>query len=258
MNRYFLLILELLSSYVITYAQESSSGTIIYNKQSRRSLPAAYGLSNPVLSEHKFILQFDHSQSLWQSYLLYENEKKSDQNHGMNITVLSSVNNNVVYHNFQQKKRIDESEIDGKTYLVNHEPLKIDWKQTGESSTHLGYKTFKATANKITERSVTYMENGEFKTSVRLDTLTIVAWFAPKLNIPTGPAEYQNQLPGIVLELNINNGSTVYKAEEVSFKKPKMIRQPSNGTVISAAAYKEKQAAYLETIKRNLINHSRN
>ena len=66
-------------------------------------------------------------------------------------------------------------------------------------------------------RSVMTMENGEMKRQMLPDTTIISAWIAMDIPVPAGP-EFQGQLPGLILGLDINNGQIVYNAVEISAK----------------------------------------
>ncbi|MDE3251564.1 MAG: GLPGLI family protein, partial [Bacteroidota bacterium] len=60
----------------------------------------------------------------------------------------------------------------------------------------------------------------------------VVAWYADDLLSPTGPENY-GQLPGVILQLNVDNGTTVYTATEVSKKVDlKELKEPKKGKVM--------------------------
>ena len=74
-------------------------------------------------------------------------------------------------------------------------PPSVDWRLTDDQRTHAGYRVRRATA---------LSDGGE-----------MVAWFAPDIPVQAGPALYGG-LPGMILVLSLNGGSTIYGATAVS------------------------------------------
>jgi len=129
---------------------------------------------------------------------------------------------------------------------------KLKWKLTGESKTILGHKTQRAQAERIGKRFIMSMENGEMRRQEVADTAVINAWFAMAIPVPAGP-DFQGQLPGLILELNLNNGRIVYKALEIS---PKVnagaIKEPKGGKRIAAADFNKERDKVMEEMRRNM------
>ena len=72
------------------------------------------------------------------------------------------------------------------------------------------------------------MDNGKMERKEVSDTSLIVAWFASDIPVSAGPAEYQGQLPGLILELNVNDGRQVFLATEIAAKADiASIKEPS-------------------------------
>ncbi len=96
------------------------------------------------------------------------------------------------------------------------------------------------------------MENGEMKRQEVMDTSNIVAWFTPDISVPAGPQEFQGQLPGLILELDINNGRTVFKAVEFSAKvNASNIKEPKGGKRITADEFTKEREKLMEEMRRN-------
>jgi GLPGLI family protein len=98
------------------------------------------------------------------------------------------------------------------------------------------------------------MENGEMKRQVIPDTSEMIAWFTTDIPIAIGP-EIQGQLPGAILELEVNKGQTVYKAIEIS---PKVnlakIKEPNDGKKVTAAEFTKEREKLMEEMRRNMPN----
>ena len=153
-----------------------------------------------------------------------------------------------LYKNFAQSKSIQTSELGGKNFLITDSIRQQPWKLSTETKQILGYNCHKAT-RKINQpmmgmRRVT-MTSGSGAPTVDTSSknkpapkeIEVVAWFADDIISPVGPENY-GQLPGVILELNIDNGQTVYSAKEV--KKTvdaKELKEPKKGKVVTQQEY---------------------
>lgn len=128
-----------------------------------------------------------------------------------------------LYRNFEKDKKTDIIEMLGKTYIVEdslHAPI---WKIGNQIKEVAGYICMRA----------------ETEDPIKKQKLT--AWFAQDIPVPAGP-ERVNGLPGLILELNINDGDVVIEATNVAFKKltPDDLKLPKQkGKKINDAAYDE-------------------
>ncbi|MXX56641.1 MAG: GLPGLI family protein [Gemmatimonadetes bacterium] len=80
-------------------------------------------------------------------------------------------------------------------FRMDHAGLDAEWQITDDRRMHLSYQVTRATAT---------LDGGE-----------VVAWFAPDIPVPSGPALFGG-LPGMILVLALNGGNTVYAATAVS------------------------------------------
>ena len=201
----------------------------------------------------QYELLFGNNQSLWQP--LADLKEEANQMNGptggpmVNIMRVGGADA-IVYHNFTTGKRISEREMTAKTYLVEETIGKLDWKLTEDTKMILGHKTVKATAERYSTRMVMSMENGQTSRKELPDTSRIVAWIATDIPVSAGP-DFQGQLPGLILELDINNGRTVYKALELS---PKVntgaIKQPTRGKKVSGDEFAKEQEKMLNELQQ--------
>lgn len=110
----------------------------------------------------------------------------------------------------------------------------------------LGYTCHKATRKVMQPpagmRRMVMMGGGATKqdttaTQGKAKEIEVVAWYADNIISPVGPESY-GQLPGVILQLDVDNGTTVYNATEV--KKTvdqKDLREPKKGKVVTRAEY---------------------
>ena len=152
-----------------------------------------------------------------------------------------------LYKNFAQSKSIQSSELGGKNFLITDSIRQQPWKLSSETKQILGYNCHKATRKTTSPmmgaRRITVTNGGaptadtSAKNRPAPKEIEIVAWFADDLISPVGPENY-GQLPGVILELNIDNGQTVYTAKEV--KKTvdaKELKEPKKGKVVTQQEY---------------------
>ena len=95
------------------------------------------------------------------------------------------------------------------------------------------------------------MENGEMKREMINDTVKVIAWYTTDVPVPAGP-NFAGQLPGLILELDVNDGQSVTKAIEFSPKvSASKIKEPSDGKKITAAEFTKERDKMMEEMRKN-------
>lgn len=122
-----------------------------------------------------------------------------------------------IYKNLSDSTRRENHNVYGKKYFSLDPLKKLDWKIRKEKKEILGFEVRKAEAED--------------------STANYTVWYAPKLSISNGPADYVG-LPGLILEAEKSSKTMIYKerfiAESIQQldKKPKIMK-PDEGTQIS-------------------------
>ncbi|MBN8823545.1 MULTISPECIES: GLPGLI family protein [unclassified Spirosoma] len=104
-----------------------------------------------------------------------------------------------LYRNFEKDKKTDIIEMLGKTYVVEdsiHAPV---WKIGNQIKEVAGFICMKA------------------ETEDPVKNQKITAWFAQDIPVSAGP-ERMCGLPGLILELNIDDGTVIIEATNVAFR----------------------------------------
>jgi GLPGLI family protein len=150
-----------------------------------------------------------------------------------------------LYKNFTQSKSILSSELAGKNYLISDSIKQQPWKLINETKQILGYTCLKAT-RKVTmpPQQTRMMVIGGPGGNTSRDTTTpvgreieVVAWYAQDIISPVGPESY-GQLPGVILQLDIDNSATVYNALEIKKEvDQKMLKEPKKGKSVTSAEF---------------------
>jgi GLPGLI family protein len=247
----------LLSSGINAQMKE---GRIVYERTAQ--LPVRMFNMDPAMANQmpkarvdQFELLFNSKQSLWQFLPNVENEgdANSFQSGGAVIRFMGS-SNEVSFFDFEKGTRTDQREMFDRSFVVADSIRKLEWKLTDETKPFMDYTVRKATSTRISNSMRMSMENGEMKRTAIQDTATVVAWFTTEIPVPAGP-EYQGQLPGVILELDIDNGQTVYKAIEISAKvNSNKIKAPKDGKKITAAEYAREREKMMEEMRSNNPN----
>lgn len=139
---------------------------------------------------------------------------------GMGMRFMMSQPDDKVYLDFTDNIKIEQKEFMSRVFLIEGEPTQEKWKLTGEQKMILDYPCMQA--SQITEKD------------------TIIAWFTPAIPVSAGPANYVN-LPGLVLEVDINNGTRVLKAQSVDLKELEkdLISKPKKGKKVTREEFQK-------------------
>lgn len=139
---------------------------------------------------------------------------------GMGMRFMMSQPDDKVYLNFADNIKIEQKEFMTRIFLIEGEPSPEKWKLSGEQKMILDYPCMQA--SQITEKD------------------TIVAWFTPAIPVSAGPSNYVN-LPGLVLEVDINNGTRVLKAQSIDLRQLEkgLISKPKKGKKVTREEFQK-------------------
>ncbi len=208
----------------------------------------------PKERKDKFELLFTEGKSLWQPV---EDDNQSDEMNfsdggGMRMVFRMPGSDDITFHNITETKKVEQREFGGKSYIIADSIKKLSWKVAGETKTILGHNCMKATSQRMQESYRMTMDNGEAKREKVMDTLNIVAWFTNEIPGSFGPEMYQGQLPGTILEIDVNNGRTSYKALELS---PKVdvakIKEPTKGKKTTPEEFAKEREKLMQEMMQN-------
>jgi GLPGLI family protein len=156
-----------------------------------------------------------------------------------------------LFKNFGTGLSTQATELGGKNFLITDTIKKQPWKISAETKEILGVLCRKATM-RITQPSFAGRGLNFNRNRPAGDTTTrpappapreieIVAWFAQTILAPVGPDTY-GQLPGVILELDIDNGTTVYTALTLKTTvEAKELKEPKKGKKVTRQEYGQLQ-----------------
>jgi GLPGLI family protein len=204
----------------------------------------------PKTRTDKFELTFSNNQSLWK-HADEEIENTEFGGNGMQLSFVGPGQNDIVFHDFNKGRRIDQREMFDKKFIVEDSIRKLNWKLIGETQTILGHVCQKATTQRTGKRMQMTMDNGKMERKEIDDTSTIIAWFTTDIPVSAGP-EVQGQLPGLILALDMNDGRMVYKALEIS---PKVdlasVKEPTKGKKVTPDEFNIERNKMMDEMQRN-------
>ena len=214
----------------------------------------AFQNMTPKERKDKFELLFTENKSLWQPV---EDENQGDEmnfgdGNGARIFMRMPGSDDITYHNIADAKKVEQRELGGKNYIIADSIRKLNWKVAGETKTILGYNCMKATSQRTQESMRMNMNNGKMSNVKVVDTLNIVAWFTNEIPGSFGPESYQGQLPGTILEIDVNNGRTAFKATQVNPKvDAALIKEPTKGKKLTPDEFAKEREKLFKEMQQN-------
>ncbi len=139
-------------------------------------------------------------------------------------------NENRIYHNLNDKEKLEETDFFGKTFLIKSEIEPLAWKIQDEQKEILGYTCMKATLE--TEKGLTE------------------AWFTPQIPLAHGPNK--GGLPGLILALSMRDGQTIRMATAINLDPVDEadLAMPKKGKKISAEKFKALEEAKVKELEQ--------
>lgn len=237
---------------------QQKQGTVIYERttQVQMRLAGANDEAEQIIPKSrtdKFELSFANNQSLWKTVPLDNNDDdNSFGGNGMQIRMIVAGSNDVLYCNFDAAKKVERKEVFDKNFIVEDSIRSMKWKLSDETKTILDHLCRKATATQYNKRMMMNMDNGKMERKEVQDTSNIVAWFTTDIPVSAGPAEFQGQLPGLILEMNIHDGRQVFKALDISEKTDiASIKEPSGKKRYTTEEFNKERDKMMDEMQKN-------
>jgi GLPGLI family protein len=252
MRKLLLVSVAILSINILTAQQKE--GKVIYERTIQMEIRIndndQVSQMLPKMRTDKFELTFGNNESIW-THVDEEEDNDEFGGNGMQIRMVGPGQNDVVFYDFTNARKVEQREMFDKKFIVADTIRKLNWKLTGDTQSILGHVCQKATAQNIGKRMQMNMDNGKMERKEITDTSTIIAWFTTDIPVPGGP-EFQGQLPGLILGLDMNKGRTVYKAIEVSPKADlASIKEPVKGKKVTPAEFNEERNKMMDEMQKN-------
>lgn len=211
--------------------------------------------SMPQTRKANFELHFANNQSLWKEA---EQENPNEamgggDDGGMHIVMFDPNSDNVLFTNLETGKRVEKRSLMEKTFIIDDSVSKLQWKMTGETKSILNHTCMQATATRITTSMQMTMDNGKMERKEVTDTIPVIAWFTTEIPVSAGPGDYQGQLPGLILEMDINKGRQIFTAKEITVKPDlALIKEPGGKKHLTRDEYRKESDKMLKEMQQNM------
>ncbi|WP_299051510.1 GLPGLI family protein [uncultured Polaribacter sp.] len=204
------------------------------------------------MNQKTFTLEFDKSTSLYKEDVTLKTPSIASRG---GVSAFSLGGNGITdtyYKNIKENRFVNQTEIQGKRFLVKDKLRDFDWKLTSQTKNIGNYTCYKATFSEEVVKITQVVEAEKLIKKEEKETKTTVAWYTLQIPVSNGPDKYQG-LPGLILELN--DGTTTMVCTEVILDKSKTItiNEPKKGKEVSLSEYinirKQKQKEMLEQFR---------
>ena len=251
-----ILILTNCMFFALVMNAQQKEGKVVYSRTTQMQIRLNNGndeIQNmlPKSRTDNFELHFANNQSIWRQ-AEKEMEDEAFGSGGIQIRMIGGGADDVVYNDFNTGKKVEQREMFDKKFIIDDSIRPLQWKMTGETKVILNHTCMKAVATTVSKRIQTYVEDGKIERKEVDDTARITAWFASDIPVSAGPAEYQGQLPGLILELDVNDGRQTFVALEIT-QKPELasIKAPTGKKRYTQQEYVKERDKMLEEMQKN-------
>ena len=137
---------------------------------------------------------------------------------------------NRMYKDLAEGRKTEQREFFGRKFLIQDELDAFSWKLTGEQKTLLEYPCFRAVHEE--------------------EDRVVEAWFTPQIPVSTGPGIY-GQLPGMVLEVSVNDGQRKIQATKVTFTEVSadQLEKPKKGKEVTQEEFDQIEAEKMKEME---------
>ena len=234
---------------------QQKEGRVVYERVSQIQLAINDGnhieQNLPQSRTDKFELLFANNQTLWHASD-EETPPEEGPGGGVQIRMIGGGSDDISFYDLTSGTSTEQREMFDKKFIISDSIRKLAWKLSGETKTILNHICQKATSQRIGTTTMMNMDNGKMERKEVSDTNHIVAWFTTEIPVAAGPAEFQNQLPGMILEMDINNGRQIFKATEISAK-PEIaaIKAPKSGKKVTRDEFRKETKKMMDEMEKN-------
>ncbi len=252
----------LLVALATTATAQMKEGKISYERKvnMHRNLPDPQLKSMiPEFRTDKFELIFNESASLFRSVVddeapdPFANAGGGGGGMRMNFRMPTTT----TYTDLAKQTQYEERAFFEKEFLIVDSLKQYKWKLSEETKTIAKQLCKKATTMVTApQMRVRISRGGENNTDTAANApikpreTELVVWYAENIPVSVGPDNYSG-LPGVIMEMNLDNGATVTTAVEVSAKYPKKeLIQPTKGEKVTRTQFQEQMQKLMQDMQR--------
>jgi GLPGLI family protein len=251
----------LLVALATTGTAQMKEGKISYERKTNmhRNIPDPQMKSMiPEFRTDKFELIFNESASLFRSVVDDEApDPFANAGGGGGMRMNFRMPTTTTYTDLAKQTQYEERAFFEKEFLIVDSLKQYKWKLSEETKTIAKQLCKKATTMVTApQMRMRISRGGENNTDTAANApikpreTELVVWYAENIPVSVGPDNYSG-LPGVIMEMNLDNGATVTTAVEVSAKYPKKeLVQPSKGEKMTRAQFQEQMQKLMQDMQR--------
>lgn len=256
------LAIALLFVLTTTVNAQMKEGKISYERKvnMHRNIPDPQMKSMiPEFRTDKFELIFNESASLFRSVVDDEapDPFANAGGGGGGIRMNFRMPTTTTYTDIAKQIQYEERAFFEKEFLIVDSLKQYKWKLSEETKTIAKQLCKKATTMVTApQMRVRISRGGENNSDSTANApkppkeTELVVWYAENIPVSVGPDNYSG-LPGVIMEMDLDNGATVTTAVEVSAKYPKKeLVQPTKGDKMTRAQFQDQMQKLMQDMQR--------
>jgi GLPGLI family protein len=186
--------------------------------------------------EREYILTFNSMESTWKQVESLGGGPATASSGGMTMIVSSGGADRIMYKNLLDQSFEREEDLMGKEFLIKDVLEPFDWELSTETKKIGKYNAQKATYTKIVDSKK--FSTGMTEMEASKDTVQVVAWYTPEIQVSQGPENYFG-LPGLILEVQSRGRVLICDKIELNpSADPVKIERPKRGKLIAPDEFK--------------------
>jgi GLPGLI family protein len=186
--------------------------------------------------EREYILTFNPLESTWKQVESLGGGPATASAGGMTMIVSSGGADRIMYKNLLDQSFEREEDLMGKEFLIKDVLEPFEWELGTETKKIGNYTAQKATYSKIVDSK--QFSTGMTEMEVSKDTVQVVAWYTPEIQVSQGPENYFG-LPGLILEVHSRGRVLICDKIELNpSANPVKIERPKRGKLITQDEFK--------------------
>ncbi len=186
--------------------------------------------------DREYILTFNSMESSWKQVESLGGGPATASSGGMTMIVSSGGADRIMYKNLLDQSFEREEDLMGKEFLIKDVLEPFEWELGTETKKIGNYTAQKATYSKIVDSK--QFSTGMTEMEVSKDTIQVVAWFTPEIQVSQGPENYFG-LPGLILEVHSRGRVLICDKIELNpSANPVKIERPKRGKLITQDEFK--------------------
>ena len=187
-----------------------------------------------------YLLTFNKGTSIYKE----DKELEPLQPGWVDVVIVTSGGSDVLYKNLKENRFTNQNESFSRLFLIQDELQKHDWALSNEKKFIGAYECFKATKiievpimrARISVNGDRDLDAEDENNEPEMKQQEVVAWYAPKIPVSNGPANYHG-LPGLILEVNDGTTTIICSKIVLNPEKEVTIEEPKKGDKMNQEKY---------------------